>query len=112
MSAEALMSEKQINFIRQQGFDTPAPGTCAVQYRALQFQPSVIGVIVLAGVILRSPLLFAALSAVLWWNAVLPKRNPFDAVYNRVIAARTGRPGPGPPPPPRRLAPGPAAPPI
>lgn len=103
------MLERQINFIRQQGFESPSAQTCAVQYPALQFQPRVIGVIVLAGAVLRSPLLFLALSAVLWWSALLPKRNPFDWAYNRLIAVRRGLPSPAPAPGPRRFAQGLAA---
>jgi hypothetical protein len=58
----------------------------------------------LAGVVLRSPLPFLALSAVLWWSALLPKRNPFDLAYNRLIAVRRGLPPPVPAPGPRRFA--------
>src|SRR3954447_15065253 len=100
------MATRQINFIRQQGFETPAAETCSVRYRALLFQPRVVGVIMLAGVILRWPVLFLALSAALWWSALLPARSPFDAAYNRLVAARKGLPRLAPAPGPRRFAQG------
>ena len=100
------MMQKQINFIRQQGFDTPKAQACSPLYRALQFQPRVIGLIMIAGVILRSPSLFLALSAVLGWSALMPKHSPFDWVYNRFIAARRARPSLPPAPGPRRFAQG------
>lgn len=103
------MSERQLNFIRQQGFEDAAAGTCDFQYPALMFQPRVIGVLVLAGVLLQAPVLFLALSAVLWWNALIPRLNPFDWLYNRLAAARTGLPAPTAAPSPRRFAQGMAA---
>ena len=103
------MFERQLNFIRQQGFESPSPQTCAVQYRALLFQPRVIGVIMLAGVALQSPLLFLALSGVLWWSALLPDWSPFDWAFNRLIAVRRGLPALMPAPGPRRFAQGLAA---
>jgi len=103
------MLERQINFIRQQGFDNATAQTCAIQYPALQFQPRVIGVIVLGGVILQSPLLLLGLSAVLWWSALMPERNPFEWAYNRLIAVPRGLPLLTRAPGPRRFAQGLAA---
>jgi Na+-translocating ferredoxin:NAD+ oxidoreductase RnfD subunit len=37
---------------------------------------------ILTGILLQSPLAFLLLCAVLWWSALLPKLNPFDALYN------------------------------
>ena len=34
------------------------------------------------GILFHSPPVFYLLCAVLWWSALLPKLNPFDAVYN------------------------------
>jgi len=31
---------------------------------------------------------FLALSALLWWNVIFPALNPFDALYNRLVAKR------------------------
>ena len=63
------------------------------------FQPRVIAGLVISGVALESPWLFVALATVLWWSALVPSRNPFDAFFNYVMAD------------PMRLAAMPAAPP-
>jgi hypothetical protein len=98
------MSDMRVNFVRQQGFETPTAPTCDLQYPALMFQPRVVGVIVLAGVILQSPPLFLALSAVLWWSALVPQLNPFDALYTLLVATRRRRPPLPAAPGPRRFA--------
>jgi Domain of unknown function (DUF4395) len=98
------MSDLRVNFVRQQGFETATAPTCDFQYPALMFQPRIIGVIVLAGVILQSPPLFLTLSAVLWWSALVPQLNPFDALYNALVATRRRRPPLTAAPRPRRFA--------
>ena len=70
------------NFILQQGFEEPAPAICPRQYSALHFQPRTVFLWVLAGILFQSAPLFYVLCAILWWSALLPKLNPFDAVYN------------------------------
>jgi hypothetical protein len=102
------MSDVQFNFVRQQGFEGTTAATCGAQFPALMFQPRVTGVFVLVAVVLQAPLLFLALSARLWWNALVPALNPFDAVYDRVVA-RKGMPLLTPAPGPRRFAQGMAA---
>jgi Domain of unknown function (DUF4395) len=85
------------NFILQQGFPEPTAITCPRQYSALLFQPRVIGLSVVAGSILQAPLVFFAVMAVLWWSALLPRLNPFDALYNRIHSGtNTLRPAPAP----------------
>ena len=59
---------------------------------------------VLAGILLQSTPLFSALCAVLWWSALLPKFNPFDAVCNRSFGHRAGAFHLTPAPAPRRTA--------
>jgi len=86
------MSEAHVNFIRQQGFKDASGAACDFEYPALMFQPRVIGVLVLAAVLLQAPKLFLTLSAVLWWNALIPRLNPFDWLYNSLVAARKGLP--------------------
>jgi len=98
------MSDAQINFIKQQGFEGASALTCDFQYPALMFQPRVVGVLVLAGVLLQSWPLFFTLSGVLWWSALVPKLNPFDRLYNNLIAARKGLPALTAAPGPRRFA--------
>src|SRR5215467_5438773 len=92
------------NFILQQGFEEPAPPVCPQQYSALHFQPRTVLVWILAGIVFQSTALFAALGVVLWWSALLPKLNPFDAVYNRTFGRRAGVFQLTPAPAPRRTA--------
>jgi len=102
------MPEAEVNFVRQQGFEDATARTCDVRYPALMFQPRVIGVLALIGILLQAPWLFLGLSAVLWWNVVVPALNPFDRVYGALIGARKG-PSLPPAPAPRRFAQGMAA---
>jgi hypothetical protein len=92
------------NFILQQGFEEPSPAVCSIQYSSLHFQPRIVFIWVVAGILFQSPAIFAALCAVLWWSALLPKLNPFDALYNRTIGSRPGALRLGPAPAPRRVA--------
>jgi hypothetical protein len=97
------MSQAQINFMKQQGFADAGARTCDFQYPALMFQPRVIGVLVLAGVLLQSSPLFLTLSALLW-SALVPRLNPFDRLYNSFGAVRRGSPVLTSAPAPRRFA--------
>lgn len=65
-----------------------------------------VGLWVLAGALSQSAPVFLSLAAVLWWSALVPRWNPFDLVYNRLVAGRSGRPRLGPAPAPRRFAQG------
>jgi len=93
-------------FILQQGFENPTPDSCSLQYSALQFQPRVIMLWIIAGILFQTPSVFATLSAVLWWSALFPKLNPFDALYNRTSGKRPSGFRVSPAPPPRRTAQG------
>jgi hypothetical protein len=104
-----VMSEAHFNFIKQQGFEKASPRTCDLQYPALMFQPRVIGVLTLAGVLLQSSTLFLILSAVLWWSTLLPRLNPFERLYNGLVAGRKGLPALTVAPGPRRFSQGMAA---
>lgn len=73
------------NFILQQGFGTPNPAVCPSQYSALHFQPRAVFLWVVVSIVLQSAPLFYVLCAVLWWSALLPKLNPFDAGYNLTL---------------------------
>jgi Domain of unknown function (DUF4395) len=103
------MSDAQINFVKQQGFEDASSRTCDFQYPALMFQPRVIGVLAVAGVLLQSAPLFLTLSIILWWSALVPSLNPFDVLYNHLVAARKGLPRLTPAPAPRRFSQGMAA---
>jgi len=69
------------SFVRSQGFVDVDEASSIRWYKALMFQPKVIGVAVAAGIAIQRAEWFLALSAVLWWNALLPALNPFDALY-------------------------------
>lgn len=101
-----MNSVTKTHFIEQQGFSNSDPATCGRQFEALMFQPRVIGLLVAAGLIMQSPGLFLGLSAVLWWNAFQPRWNPFDALYQVLLAGPRGLPPLGPTPAPRRFAQG------
>jgi Domain of unknown function (DUF4395) len=94
------------NFIVQQGLEAPDVASCPVLTSALLFQPRLVGLFGLVAAFLQSGALFAALAAVLLWNALLPRWNPFDALYNYIAANRSHVPRLTPAPVPRRFAQG------
>jgi Domain of unknown function (DUF4395) len=96
------MRESRVRFIRQQGVTTPNVDDNL--YSALMLQPRIIGVIVALGIAVQRPLLFLILSAVLLWSALVPSRNPFDAIYNYLVARPRGLAPLDVAPAPRRFA--------
>jgi hypothetical protein len=92
------------NFILQMGFEDPAPAVHPLQYSALVFQPKVVLIAIVAGILFQSPYVFAGLTALLWWSALFPKLNPFRALYNRTMGSRPGAFRLGQSPAPRRAA--------
>jgi hypothetical protein len=96
----------KLNFVRQQGFRDASPEACSFQYPALMWQPRVIGILVLIGLAFQAGPYFLALAALLWWNVILPAFNPFDALYNRLVAEPKGLARLNPAPAPRRFAQG------
>ena len=75
------------NFILQQGLPSESPVACSTLAGALLFQPRVIGVLVVVLTVLQYAPGFFSLAAVLWWSALVPPLNPFEAVY-RALARR------------------------
>lgn len=106
MESKSIRPDSRRNFILQQGLDAPVRESCPVRFSALMFQPRLVGLVVLLAVVLQSSAIFLVLSAVLWWNVLLPRSNPFDAVYNRTLGARPGAVPLSPAPAPRRFAQG------
>jgi uncharacterized protein DUF4395 len=94
------------NFILQQGLPEPPAASCPFQYSALLFQPRMVGIVVLLGVVLQQPAVFLALAAILGWSAAFPRLNPFDALYNWLRSRRPGGVALSPAPGPRRFAQG------
>jgi hypothetical protein len=100
-----MWEEAKRNFIVQQGFDEPAPAVCPRQYSALHFQPRTVFLWIVTGIVSQSPLVFYLLCAVLWWSALLPNFNPFDALYNLIFGSNRFAAFPlTPAPAPRRTA--------
>ncbi len=99
----------QYNFVEQQGFRDADADSCEHLYPGLMFQPKLIGVLVIIGLVLQSWSFFLILSAILWWNVLLPDMNPFDAIYNSLIAVPKKLPLLVRAPGPRRFAQGMAA---
>jgi hypothetical protein len=95
--------------MKQQGFADEPAAVCDMHFAGLYFQPGIVGTLVVVAILLHSPVLFLILSAVLWWNVVVPRWNPFEVFYNRAIAAPRGWPQLNPAPAPRRFAQGMAA---
>lgn len=93
------------NFILQQGLSEEWTANCSGQYSALLFQPRVVALVVLVAVMLQESWVFLALAGILWWSALVPRLNPFDALYNRILARPGGIALP-PAPPPRRFSQG------
>ena len=98
------MRPSKADFIRQQGFTTE--GCEDGLYSALMFQPRVIAGVVISSVVFQSPWLFLALATVLWWSALDPSRNPFDAFFNHVLADPMRLAAMPAAPPPRRFSQG------
>ena len=94
------------SFVRHQGFLDATPAACTSRYPALMWQPRVFGVLVLIGLVVQSGPYFLVLATLLWWNALLPRLNPFDALYNRLVARPKSLLQLGPAPGPRRFSQG------
>ena len=92
------------NFILQQGFEDPAAAVCLLQYSALTFQPKIVLIGVVAGILFQSQAVFAVLGALLWWSALFPKLNLFRVLYNRTLGSQPGAFRLDPSPAPRRAA--------
>jgi len=97
------------NFMRQQGFADEPPDACDMHFEGLYFQPRIVFPCVLVAILLQSAPLFFAISALLWWNTLVPRLNPFELVYNHLVAPRRDRLRLVPAPGPRRFAQGMAA---
>jgi hypothetical protein len=95
--------------MKQQGFVEEADSVCDMHFSGLYFQPRIMAPLVMVAILSQNPAVFFVLSAVLWWNVVFRKWNPFEIFYNRVIAAPPGKPLLSPAPAPRAFAQGMAA---
>src|ERR1041384_379606 len=93
-----------MNFMKQQGFTPEPPDRAILRFKGLQFQPTIVGSMMLVGILTQSAAIFLLVSAVLWLNVLVPAANPSEHFYNRFVAPRSGRPPLTPAPGPRRFA--------
>ena len=98
-----------MNFMKQQGFAPEPADRAAQRFRGLQFQPTIVGSMMLVAILTQSPAIFLVFSAILWLNVFAPAANPFENFYNRFVAQPGGRPPLTRAPGPRRFAQGMAA---
>lgn len=96
-------------FMAQQGFGDEEPSRRLWHFRALQFQPTVLGVLVVLAIIFQSQAVFFGLAAILVWNVIFPRLNVFERVYDWVVGDPMSKPKLEPAPAPRRFAQGMAA---
>jgi len=96
----------EVNFVQQQGFRSISESECGTRYPALMFQPRLTGILVAVGAVTQAWPLFLVLGAVVWWSALVPLMNPFDAIYNGFVAGPRRLPRLAPAPGPRRFAQG------
>ncbi|MBI4312250.1 MAG: DUF4395 family protein [Chloroflexi bacterium] len=73
---------------------------------ALRFTPAACTSLVMAGLVLRSPLLLAATAAFALVGSLLPRAHPLDLLYNRALRPILRGPALPPNPAPRRFAAG------
>jgi len=110
-----MTSSSVEKFMKQQGFADEPPDACNMHFEGLYFQPRIVFPTVLLAIVLQwgsvgaSAGLHLAISAVLWWNTLLPGLNPFELAYNRWIARPRSLSPLVPAPGPRRMAQGMAA---
>ena len=104
-----MSSRVVTNFMKQQGFAEEPIDDLRAHFDGLTFQPRIVFPSVLLAILLQSPWLHLVISAVLWWNTLVPALNPFELAYSRWIARPRGRAPLVPAPGPRRMAQGMAA---
>src|SRR5882672_9653218 len=64
------------NFMKQQGFTPEPPDRAALRFKGLQFQPTIVGSMMLVAILTQSPAIFLLFSAILWLNALVPAPGP------------------------------------
>src|SRR6266704_2542237 len=71
MSRSGVMS-----FMKQQGFTQEPPDRAALRFKGLQFQPTIVGSMMLVAILTQSPAIFLLVSALLWLNVLVPAAGP------------------------------------
>jgi hypothetical protein len=96
-------------FMQEQDFGQEEAGRLRAHFRALLFQPSIVGPTMVIAIIFQSRALFFLLATILVWNVAFPRLNPFERFYDWVIGRKKGQEKLEPIPIPCRFAQGMAA---
>lgn len=99
----------EYKFMQQQGFIESDEHRAKTHFRALLWQPRIVGSAILVGIILQNAWIFLAISAVLWINTLLPRLNPFERLYDATLGKKRYEGKLPPAPAPRRFMQGMAA---
>lgn len=93
----------EYKFMQQQGFDVSDEQTTQKHFRSLLFQPIIVSLLIILGIVLQSQYIFLAGGVVLWFNTLFPKMNPFERIYDGTFGEAKGYNKLPPAPPPRRF---------
>ena len=99
----------EFKFLQQQGFPDVTEESANTHYKGLQFQPRIVGSLIILSILLQNAWLFLTISVILWINTLIPKANIFEFIYNITVAKKNKLPKLTPAPGPRRFAQGMAA---
>jgi uncharacterized membrane protein YccC len=93
----------EYKFLQQQGFPVSDEPSSKRLFSSLLFQPAIVGLSLLVAIIFQIPPLFIVLGLLLWFNALVPRANPFERYYDFVFGRRKFYPPLPPAPAPRRF---------
>jgi len=63
-----------LNFMKQQGFTPEPPDRATLRFKGLQFQPTIVGSMMLVAILTQSPTIFLLFSALLWLNVLVRRQ--------------------------------------
>jgi len=95
--------------MQQQGFIESDENKAKTHFKALLWQPGIIASAIVVGMILQNAWIFLAISSILWLNALLPRLNPFERLYDITLGKKRYEGKLPPAPAPRRFMQGMAA---
>jgi hypothetical protein len=101
---EILMARSaEYKFMQQQGFNVNDEESTKKHFRSLLFQPIIVSLLIITGIVTQSHILFLVLGLLLWFNTLAPKLNPFERIYDATFGKAKGYAKLPPAPPPRRF---------
>jgi hypothetical protein len=98
-----MASSAEYRFMQQQGFKVSDEISTKRHFRSLLFQPTIVGSTLLLAIVFQLASLFLLLGLILWFNSLLPKANPFERLYDKMIGRSKNYPDLPPAPMPRRF---------